>query len=71
MATVRVNPGSLPDPQDERVIRRIMRLTICTLAGMLVALASLTMLVTAPGSEPYAQSAAVNKPQMLEDWPAP
>jgi hypothetical protein len=71
MATVRVNPRSLPDPRDERVIRRIIRLTFCTLVGMLLALASLTMLVTAPRTEPYAQSAAVNTTPMLKDSPAP
>ena len=31
MSTVRVDPHALPDPKDERIIRRIMRLTLCTL----------------------------------------
>jgi hypothetical protein len=56
MATVRVDPRSLPDPNDERVIRRIIRLTICTLAGMLVALICLPALVNGPATSSYAQS---------------
>jgi hypothetical protein len=56
MATVRVDPRSLPDPNDERVIRRIIRLTICTLAVMLVALVCLPGLVNGPTTSGYAQS---------------
>ena len=44
MATVRIDPHALPDPKDERIIRRIMRLTLFTLAGVLLALVSLTLL---------------------------
>lgn len=71
MATVRVNPRTLPDPRDERVIRRIIRLTFCTLVGMLLALASLTLLVTGPVAEPYAQSAVVKSTPVFKDSPAP
>jgi len=44
MATVRIDPHALPDPKDERVIRRIMRLTLYTLTGVLLALAALVLL---------------------------
>jgi hypothetical protein len=44
MAIIRINPRTLPDPGDEQVIRRTIRLTFCTLAGMLLAIASLTVL---------------------------
>ena len=52
MATVRSDPHSLPDPRDERVIRRIMRLTIYTLAGMLLALISVTVLAAGAELDP-------------------
>jgi hypothetical protein len=44
MATIRVDPHALPDPKDERIIRRIMRLTLYTLTGVLLALAALILL---------------------------
>ncbi len=44
MATVRIDPHALPDPRDERIIRRIMRLTLYTLTGVLLALAVLILL---------------------------
>ena len=44
MATVRIDPHALPDPKDERIIRRIMRLTLYTLTGVLLALVSLMLL---------------------------
>jgi len=44
MDTMRLKSGALPDPKDERVIRRIMRLTLYTLAGMLLALLAVTVL---------------------------
>jgi hypothetical protein len=55
MATVHSDPRSVPDPRDERVIRRIMRLTIFTLAGMLLALISVTVLAAGAGLDmsPY------------------
>ena len=66
MATVRVDPRSLPDPKDERVIRRIIRLTICTLAGMLLALACLPALVNGPGTSSYVPAAPVQgRPALL------
>lgn len=40
MASVHIDPHSLPDPRDERVIRRTMRLTVVTLVGVLLALTS-------------------------------
>jgi hypothetical protein len=44
MATVRIDPHALPDPKDERIVRRIMRLTLYTLMGVLLALVSLIVL---------------------------
>jgi hypothetical protein len=44
MATVRIDPDALPDPKDERIVRRIMRLTLYTLTGVLLALAALILL---------------------------
>jgi len=45
MATVRIDRRALPDPKDERIVRRIMRLTLYTLAGMLLSLLALIVLV--------------------------
>ena len=45
MASVRIDPRTLPDPRGERVIRRIMRLTAITLASVLLALVSVLILV--------------------------
>jgi hypothetical protein len=45
MATVRIHRRALPDPKDERIVRRIMRLTLYTLAGMLLSLLALIVLV--------------------------
>jgi hypothetical protein len=50
MATTRFDPRMLPDPKDERVIRRIMRLTLLTLAGMLLALVWLTVFADGPAT---------------------
>jgi hypothetical protein len=41
---VRIDPHALPDPKDERIIRRIMRLTLYTLTGVLLALVFLILL---------------------------
>jgi len=43
MAMIQSDPRVVPGARDERIIRRIMRLTLYTLAGMLLALVSLTV----------------------------
>lgn len=40
MAIIQSDPRTVPSARDERIIRRIMRLTLYTLAGMLLALVS-------------------------------
>ena len=41
MALIQSDPRTVPSARDERIIRRIMRLTLYTLAAMVLALASL------------------------------
>ena len=48
MASIQFDPRTLPDPKDERVIRRIMRLTVYTCAAMLLALVWVTVIGVPP-----------------------
>lgn len=41
MALIQSDPRTVPSARDERLIRRIMRLTLYTLAAMVLALAAL------------------------------
>jgi len=43
MAMIQSDPRTVPSARDERIIRRIMRLTLYTLVAMVLALVSLTV----------------------------
>jgi hypothetical protein len=57
MATIRVDPRSLPGTEGERFIRRTMRLTLYTLVAMLLALIALNVFAGESGTDTVSGSA--------------